>query len=116
STITITPSGGFTGAVTLSCSLTTTPANVVDKPTCSVTQPPAITGTGAVTATVSLSTTGDQSASLRKNGLGVGAGATFAALLCFLVPRRRRAWQALLGLLLLAVAVATATGCGTVAT
>src|SRR5271170_3057346 len=50
STLTIMPSGGFTGSVALSCTVTG-PAAAVDLPTCSVAAPPAITGTTAVTAT-----------------------------------------------------------------
>jgi hypothetical protein len=46
--ITVTPSGGFTGMVPLTCSVTG-PSGAVSIPTCTVsTQPPAITGTTAV--------------------------------------------------------------------
>jgi hypothetical protein len=46
--ITVTPSGGFTGLVPLTCSVTG-PSGTVSIPTCTVsTQPPAITGTTAV--------------------------------------------------------------------
>jgi len=46
--ITVTPSGGFKGAVPLTCSVTA-PAGAVSIPTCTVsTQPPAITGTSSV--------------------------------------------------------------------
>jgi trimeric autotransporter adhesin len=46
--ITVTPSGGFTGLVPLTCSVTG-PSGAVSIPTCTVsTQPPAITGTTAV--------------------------------------------------------------------
>jgi len=46
--ITVTPSGGFTGAVPLTCSVIA-PAGAVSIPTCTVsTQPPAITGTSPV--------------------------------------------------------------------
>lgn len=112
STVTITPTGGFTGTVSLTCAATTMPANVVAQPTCSVAQPQAITDAGSVTTTVTIGTTAANTASLHKKGIGLGAGATFAALLFLFVPRRRRAWYALLGLLLLAVAVLTASGCG----
>ena len=66
STITVTPSGGFTGSVALSCTVTG-PAGSVDPPVCSVTQPAAITGTGAVTATLTVNTTA-ASASLARAG------------------------------------------------
>jgi hypothetical protein len=49
--ITVTPSGGFKGSVTLSCAVTA-PAGATSIPQCSITtQPPAITGTAAVTGT-----------------------------------------------------------------
>jgi hypothetical protein len=54
-TITVTPFGGFTGAVNLTCAITG-PANAISKPTCT----PAnanITGTSAATATVNVDST-----------------------------------------------------------
>ena len=48
STITITPSGGFSGTVALACAITTSPNFAEDPPACSVSQPSAITGTQAV--------------------------------------------------------------------
>src|SRR5271155_3124377 len=62
STITIMPSGGFTGSVALSCTVTG-PAAAVDLPTCSVAAPPAITGTTAVSATLTVNTTAASSSS-----------------------------------------------------
>ena len=62
STITIMPSGGFTGSVALSCTVTG-PATAVDLPTCSFAAPPAITGTAAVTATLTVNTTAASSSS-----------------------------------------------------
>jgi hypothetical protein len=56
SSITITPGNGFTGAVALTCAVIDGPAGAVDVPTCSVSQPAAITGTQPVTATLTVST------------------------------------------------------------
>jgi hypothetical protein len=54
--ITVTPSGGFTGKVPLTCSVTG-PSGAVSLPTCTVsTQPPTISGTTAVTAYVFVQT------------------------------------------------------------
>jgi hypothetical protein len=54
--ITVTPSGGFTGAVTLGCSVTGF-SGAVSVPTCTVsTQPPAITGSTAVTGKIYVQT------------------------------------------------------------
>jgi hypothetical protein len=56
STITVSPNGGLTGNVMLSCAVTGGPTGGVDMPTCSVTAPPAITGNSAVTATLTVNT------------------------------------------------------------
>jgi hypothetical protein len=122
STITVTPSSGFTGSVALSC-IVTGPAGSVDPPICSVTQPPAITGTGAVTATLAVNTTA-ASASLARAGnnatpymtrngaVSVDGGMILSALLLFGVPVRRPKWKTLFMLLLIAAAAAMAVGCG----
>lgn len=55
--VTVTPSGGFTGSVTLSCSVTGAPAGAVSIPTCTISaQPPAITGSSAVTGKIYVQT------------------------------------------------------------
>ena len=56
STITITPSGGFTGNVTLGCTVSG-PAAAIDPPTCAVPAQATVTGTGAVTAMLTVYTT-----------------------------------------------------------
>ncbi len=56
STITITPNGGFTGNVALTCAVTAAPANAASAPTCAVTAPAAISGSGSVTSTLTVST------------------------------------------------------------
>jgi len=57
STISVTPSGGFTGAVALTCAVTG-PAGATSIPTCSLT-PPSVTiaGTAASTSTLTVTTT-----------------------------------------------------------
>jgi hypothetical protein len=114
STITITPSGGFAGSVVLACSLTTSPAGASELPTCSVTQPAAISGTSAITTTLTVNTTASPTAAMQnplRQIFGLGGG-TMAALVLFAVPFRRRKWQSMLGLLLLSAAAMVATGCG----
>jgi hypothetical protein len=54
------PSDSFTGSVALSCTVTD-PGAVIDPPTCSVAAPPAITGTTAVSATLTVNTTASSS-------------------------------------------------------
>jgi hypothetical protein len=54
--VTVTPSGGFTGKVPLTCSVTG-PAGAVSVPTCTIsTEPPSISGTTAVTGYVFVQT------------------------------------------------------------
>jgi hypothetical protein len=50
----VTPKDGFIGKVTLKCSVTITPKDAVDVPTCSITQPAAVSGTQPVKATVTV--------------------------------------------------------------
>jgi subtilase family serine protease len=108
STLTVTPTGGFTGTVNLTCAVTTSLTSVTDAPTCSLGSSSVdITGTSAVTATVNITTTA--SAALRdplhRFFFPIG-GAALAFALFFGIPSRRRGWQAMLGLLLLAISLA----------
>jgi hypothetical protein len=54
SNLTITPSGGFTGSVALTCAVANGPIGATASPTCSVSQPAAISGTQAVTSTLTI--------------------------------------------------------------
>jgi hypothetical protein len=115
STITITPSGGFTGSVALACAITDSPAGAINTPTCSVTQPAAISGTGTVTSTLTIKTTGTSTAALHdplQRLFTLSGGGTLAALLFICLPFRRHRWQTLFGLLLFLGIAAAATGCG----
>ncbi len=112
--VTITPSGGFAGSVTLACSLTSSPAGSSEPPTCSVTQPAAISGTSAVTATLTLNTTASSTAAMHnplQKIFGLGGG-TMAVLVFFGAPFRRRKWQTMFALVLLCAATMGAMGCG----
>ena len=119
STVTVTPSGGFTGAVNLTCAVTTSISNPNDPPTCGInTSPVTITGTTAGTATLTIATTAP-STSTAVAPLGkffLGGGATLAMLFFFGVPARRRAWRTTLGVMALSVMgilfVAGTSGCG----
>ncbi len=57
STITATPANGFTGAVSLSCAVTTAPAGAVSPATCAITPTVTITGASAQTGTLTVTTT-----------------------------------------------------------
>jgi hypothetical protein len=114
STVTITPKGGFTGSVSVACAVTAGPSGAVNAPACSASQPEAISGTGSVTSTLSITTTPAAEAALHKPmrpGTALGGG-TLAALLFFCVPFRRRKWQSLSGLLMFLAVGLSAIGCG----
>jgi hypothetical protein len=123
STITITPSGGFSSKLALSCTVTG-PATAADLPTCSVAAPPAITSTSAVTTTLTVNTTAASSSSNatghtatafrnQHNGmLALGGGSAFAAFLFLGLPLRRRRTKTLLSLLLLGAFATIVVGCG----
>jgi len=113
STITITPSGGFTGAVALICAITSSPMGAIDPPTCTASQPAAISGTTAVTSTLTITTTAASTSALHdpfKRNLALGGG-TLAALLFFCLPFRRRKWLTLLSLVGFSAIAAASVGC-----
>jgi len=121
-TITITPSGGFTGTVYLSANLTSFPAGVTTLPLISLgsTTPVTITGTSAVTATLTVTTSAASAGGCTAANQGpptapwVPGSAVLAGLLLLGVPVRRRGWRALVGMLVLLAALATgATACNT---
>jgi hypothetical protein len=112
STITLTPSGGFTGSVTLTAAVTSSPTSATDPPTLSfgATSPVSITGANAVTATLTITTTAPTSAALAYPAHpGIrwyAASTTLAFGLIFGMgiglPVRRR-WRTRLGLLIFLV-------------
>ena len=122
STITIRPSGGFTGSVALSCAVTGGLMGRTDAPTCSVTSPPAIAGNTAVTATLTISTTAASPTAYRDPAARTqdpprvaaigGSAVVMASLLLFGFPIRRRRTMTQLGLLLIAIFIGAAIGCG----
>jgi hypothetical protein len=113
STITITPSGGFTGAVTLSCTIT--PIAASDPATCSVPTSVTITDTTAQTVTLTATTTAASSALNRPPQLfwPAAGGGTLALVLLFGIPGKRRKWRTMLGMFALLVAITSVVlACG----
>jgi hypothetical protein len=101
STITLTPSGGFTGTVNLRCAITPTAAS--DPAACSLPQFVTISGTSAQTTTLTVNTTAATSALNHARKLfwpSVG-GAAFACVLLLGFPARRWKWQTTAGILVL---------------
>jgi N-acetylneuraminic acid mutarotase len=107
STITVTPIGDFTGSVTLTGALTTSPSGVTAPPTFTFnsTGPLAIAGNAAGTRTLTIATTASSSptcASSNQVPSGIpwyaGSGAALASLFLFVVPKRGRTWRSMLSL------------------
>ncbi|HWC99852.1 MAG TPA: protease pro-enzyme activation domain-containing protein [Candidatus Sulfopaludibacter sp.] len=116
STVTVNGSNGYTGNVTLSCALTSSPAGAANLPTCS-----AIGGavslsptTTAGTAGVAVNTTAQTTGRLKNSHWFKAAGESVAlALLIFFLPGRSRRWRNMLGACILIAAVGfAAIGCG----
>lgn len=108
STITLTPSGGFTGSVALTASIASGPAGALYPPVLSFgsTSPVSITGASAAAATLTITTTAATSAALLHPKLTgdrwyTAGGAALACILLFGVPARRRRWRNMFGLLAL---------------
>jgi hypothetical protein len=112
STITVTPTNGFTGTVSLACSISPTAAS--DPATCSFSQSPVtIGGTVGVSSTLTIATKAASSAMNRPPELlwSSTGGAVLALIFFFKIPGRRRGWPAMLGLLVF-FACAAGMGCG----
>jgi hypothetical protein len=108
SVISVSPAGGFTGAVALSCAVTSSPTAALDLPTCSLSNPSVtITGTATATSTITIGSTSTITASLEKQ---LGGGGVALGLLLIVLPIRRRRLAPLLCLTLLA-GLGMMTGC-----
>ena len=112
STITVTPAGGFTGSVTLTAALTSSPGGAQSVPTLgfSGNSTVSITGAAAGTATLMIGTTPANCApgnvvDLRVRWYPPGAAA-LACLLLLSISRRRRSWRRALAMLALLVTLA----------
>jgi subtilase family serine protease len=120
STIAVTPSNGFTGSVTLTAQITTSPAGAQFPPTLSfgATTPVTIASASAGSATLTVSTTASASASLAYPMHGgspwyARGGAALACILFFCFTPRRRSWRNLLGMIALLIALGGgAIACG----
>ncbi len=112
-TITVTPNGGFTGVVKLSCAVTTSVSSPNDEPSCSLPSTLTISGTTAVTTTLTIFTTAATAGTLDlplKRFILAGGGGALALVLFFGIPARRRAWRVLFTLLAALIVVGT-IGC-----
>ena len=118
STITVTPTNGFTGSVTLSSAVTSAPANsqLLPPPTLSfgTTSPVIITGTTPKSGSMAVTTTPflwPTCTNIGATSFGVG-GAALACLLLFGIPARGRKWRGISLLVLLATISTGIMACG----
>jgi Pro-kumamolisin, activation domain len=111
SSVGITPTGGFTGAITLSAAVTSAPPGAQHLPTFSfgTTSPVSVTGITSVSATLTVLTTAASSKASRRPGNRISwytaGAASLACLLLLSTPRRLRRWRAVLGSLLLLISL-----------
>jgi N-acetylneuraminic acid mutarotase len=112
STISLTPSGGFTGVISLSCAIT--PAAASDPAACSIPASVTISGSTAQTTTLTVNTTAPTSALNRSRRFfgPLAGGTTLACILLVGIPVRRRRWWSILGMLVLFSVLGGALGCG----
>ncbi|MGB7985792.1 MAG: protease pro-enzyme activation domain-containing protein [Terracidiphilus sp.] len=114
STITLTSANGFSGTVNLSCAVTTTIASPHDLPTCSLAS--SSVDVGSSSAKTDILTIKTTAATARINPLPSlfwpsTGGTVLALLFLFRLPKRRRGWFAMLGVLVLLLSFA-GLGCG----
>jgi hypothetical protein len=122
STITVTPVDGFTGSVTLAATVTSSPGGAQDLPTLSSIGTVTLNGTGAVTTTLTISTTAPSGAALvypaRSGRWYTVTGTSLLAFPWILgigisAPQPRRSWRIRLGMLvLLVVLIGGLLACG----
>jgi len=118
STITIMPSNGFSGTVTLTAKLEDTPIAAQDLPSFNFASGSTVSVSGSTATTIQLAfTTTAPPASAAVTHPSTpwyeSGGAALACLLLFGIPARRRRWHSLLGAVLLLAALAGgAIGCG----
>ncbi len=117
STVTVSSSNGYVGSVAVSCAVTTSPTGAVDVPGCTVTSGSPVnlsSSTTSGTATIAINTTAPIASLSRPRIRGWGgAGGAVLALLVFVgIPSRRRSWRALVGMLVVAVALVSLSACG----
>lgn len=114
-TLTVTPAYGFTGAVGLTCAVTTAPSGATDPITCALSSSSmTITGAAAATSTLTISSTTRTTTSSNAS-LGKAGGTALAIGVFILLPfRRRRQLRGLLALFVVAVLVSLGglMGCG----
>ena len=113
STITFTPAGGFTGAISVSCAITPTAAS--DPATCSIVPVVSITGSAPQTTALTVYTTSPSVALNGGKGLlrpAVGGLALVCIFFAWIPSGQRRKWRVLTMIVLLFAIFGAVPGCG----
>ncbi len=114
--VTVSSTSDFTGSVSLSCSVTASPAGAVNLPTCAGSNSTVSLDSSKPkqVAYVALNTTAPENlATTKPNSMkGFGEGAALALLALFGIPAKRRKIQSLLCVLILAGLMGGVVGCG----
>jgi hypothetical protein len=118
-TATVSSSSAYAGTVSLSCALTSSPSGAVNLPSCSpsgaITLSTSATSGSATLAVSTVPATIESDAakkSARNNLVGAGSGALLALLVFFGIPARRKAWRAMLGMVVLLITLGSLAACG----
>ena len=117
STISVTGSNGYAGAVSFTCSLTS-PTSGTDLPGCTVGGGVTLnssTTSGTVTFTVTTtapSTSGRMELRGLPGWLGAAGGTSLAVLIFFGIPKRRRSLRSFLGMLVVLAVLGSLSACG----
>jgi trimeric autotransporter adhesin len=112
SLIAISPTGGFTGKITLSAAVTSAPPGAQHLPTFSfgTTSPVSVTGITGASATLTILTTAASGNASRRPANRISwyttGAASLACLLLMSTPRRLRRWRGVLGSLVLLITLA----------
>ena len=124
STINVSSRNGYSGSITLTCAPASgNPTNQSgDAPTCNITSGSPITlsaTTTSGTATATVSNIVAATAALvyprfgkGKGWLGAGSGAVLALVFLFGIPKRRRSWRSMFGIVVAMVGLGILTSCG----
>jgi hypothetical protein len=117
STVTVAPQNGFTGSVSLACALTSSPTGAQELPTCAVPSSVKVTGTGSVTATMTINSTAAATAAAIHSGwedrrwYAATACMVMAGLFVLGMPAGHLGRRRLISLLTIGL-VALLVGCG----
>lgn len=111
--ISVSPTGGFTGTVILTCSITTAITNPAFLPSCSLSSPSVVVSgsSGASTTLIVNTTAASSTSSLPLRAFSAGGEAGLALVWLIGLSKRRRSWLTCLGLLFV-LAGLSVTGCG----